>query len=55
MGKKIHGKSNTKLYKSWYDMIRRCTDKNNRKYNIYGGRGISICNEWRNNFEEFEN
>lgn len=41
-----------KLYKSWFAMLDRCSNPNNKCYARYGGRGISVCNEW-NNYEEF--
>jgi len=47
-----HGKSKTKMYKSWSDMKSRCLNKNNKNYSRYGGRGISVCNEWLK-FEPF--
>lgn len=48
-----HGKSNTKLHGVWNTMKQRCTNPNNEKYNDYGGRGIVVCEEWRNSFEVF--
>lgn len=49
-----HGYSgNNKTYRSWDGMIQRCTNPNNKKYPIYGGRGITICKRWRNSFEDF--
>jgi hypothetical protein len=48
-----HGKSNTRLYKTWKGMIRRCYNANGDKYPNYGGRGITVCPEWRYNFEHF--
>ena len=36
------------LYKIWGDMINRCHNQNNKSYLNYGGRGISVCVEWRN-------
>lgn len=48
-----HGMSNTKLYYVYNNMMRRCYDINNHKYKNYGGRGISVCDEWRNNKELF--
>ena len=33
-------------YKSWVAMISRCTHTTNKQYHRYGGRGISICQEW---------
>lgn len=41
-----HGKSRTKLYQTWADMKTRCLCKNNPFYYRYGGRGITICDEW---------
>lgn len=48
-----HGLANTRLYKIWCGMKKRCFNKNSQSYNNYGGRGISICNEWINNFQAF--
>lgn len=36
-------------------MIRRCYNKNATGYKNWGGRGIIICDEWKNNFENFYN
>jgi len=38
---------------SWRDMIQRCTNKNHAQYKDYGGRGIGICDGWRNSFVSF--
>ncbi len=48
-----HGKSDTKLYLVWREMITRTENQNAERYGIYGGRGISICGEWHNNFQLF--
>ncbi len=48
-----HGESNTRLYRVWAGIKDRCYNKNNKSYNDYGGRGISMCDEWRNSFESF--
>lgn len=40
-------------YRSWYAMIRRCTNPKNPKYKDYGGRGITVCERWRKSFEAF--
>ena len=50
---KIHGKSKTRLYRVWRGMKSRVFDKNSTKYDIYGGRGIQMCDEWKNSFEAF--
>lgn len=49
---KTHGKSRTKEYYSWRNMLRRCYDVNSVGYENYGGRGISVCNDWHI-FENF--
>lgn len=41
-----HGKSDTKTYRAWGNMIQRCTNPNNHHYEAYGGRGIQVCAEW---------
>ena len=38
--------SHTEEYKSWYEMIRRCYHKNRQNYKYYGGRGVTVCEEW---------
>jgi hypothetical protein len=40
-------------YGSWRNMLQRCTNKNHDQYKDYGGRGIRVCVEWRNNFQQF--
>jgi hypothetical protein len=42
-----------KYYSTWYNMIRRCYNPNDLNYKNYGGRGISVCDEWRNSFAAF--
>jgi hypothetical protein len=49
----IHGMSKTSIYTVWCSMIQRCTDKNHKRYNDYGGRGITVCDRWLNSFENF--
>lgn len=45
------GKS--KEYHSWQAMKRRCYDKNHDSYKNYGSREITVCDRWRNSFENF--
>lgn len=46
-------KSNTsKTYRSWRDMLKRCSNPKVPHYNNYGGRGISVCSRWAK-FENF--
>ena len=40
-------------YKSWRAMIERCYDENNASYSRYGARGISVCDRWRNSYDDF--
>lgn len=47
-----HGQSGTRLYWIWGGMINRCTNSTMHNYNNYGGRGITVCDEWRT-FEPF--
>lgn len=47
-----HGKSDTRIYRIWVDMKNRCNSTTNHAYDRYGGRGISVCDEW-NTFEPF--
>jgi len=50
---KKHGLSGHPIYQVWYGMNRRCYNKNCYSYRNYGGRGISVCDEWRNNVKIF--
>jgi hypothetical protein len=42
-----HGMSNEKIYNTWQAMIRRCYDESFNGYENYGGRGITVCERWR--------
>jgi len=44
--RKTHGKSRTKMYNRWFKMLERCRNEANAAYKNYGGRGISVCDEW---------
>ncbi len=48
-----HGQSYTRIYRIWQGMIHRCYDKNSINFRNYGGRGITVCDEWKNNFQAF--
>lgn len=50
---KTHGLSKSRIYNTWIHMIRRCTYTKDISFNRYGGRGISVCDEWKNSFESF--
>lgn len=47
------GDSKTRLYRIWHGMRERCYNPKSGAYFYYGGRGISICDEWRNDFFAF--
>jgi hypothetical protein len=50
---KTHGGSSTVEYRTWQSMLNRCYNKNVEHYESYGGRGIAVCDEWRNSFSAF--
>lgn len=49
-----HGKSHSRLYGVFRDMKTRCYNKNCKDYKNYGARGITICDEWLQDFLAFE-
>ncbi len=48
-----HGMSHFAEYPIWVSMIQRCHNKNSSVYSYYGGRGITVCQEWKDSFENF--
>ena len=48
-----HGMTNHPAHKVWTGMIKRCCRPSHPAYANYGGRGISVCEKWRNSFEAF--
>ena len=48
-----HGMRRTKIYNIWSAMIQRCHNEKNKGYYNYGGRGIIVCDRWRNSFKTF--
>lgn len=40
-------------YNSWSNMIQRCTNSRHPKFADYGGRGIAVCERWRNSYPDF--
>jgi hypothetical protein len=47
------GVNRTSVYTIWRGMIQRCYDRRSPQFPDYGGRGITICDEWRHSFETF--
>lgn len=41
-----HGMYGTREHRSWNALKARCNNPNNNRYYLYGGRGITVCNEW---------
>jgi hypothetical protein len=54
MGKsrKTHGMHNTRFYRIWRGILGRCLNKDDDAFHDYGGRGITVCDEWKD-FENF--
>lgn len=50
---KSHGKSKSRLYRIWGGIKTRCYNPNIEAYVNYGGRGILMCEEWKNDFQSF--
>jgi hypothetical protein len=54
-----HGQSMTEdrrataEYVAWAEMIKRCENSKSKSYVRYGGRGIRVCDRWRNDFSDF--
>ena len=51
--RRTHGQKRTRLYNIWCGMKARCQNPNEPAYPRYGGRGISVCDQWRHSFEVF--
>ena len=50
-----HNQSHNRIYFIWQSMKDRCYNSNNKNYKNYGGRNITVCNEWKNDFILFYN
>ncbi len=50
----IHGCSKSKLFFIWDGMIRRCHNPKHKSFPGYGGRGIAVCESWRQSFSVFK-
>ena len=51
--REYHGMNRSSEYETWINMKARCYNQNNHAYQRYGGRGIIVCNRWRNSFLTF--
>lgn len=48
-----HMESHTRLYRIWTGMKTRCGNPKHHEYYNYGGKGISVCDEWKDSFQAF--
>ena len=53
--RRTHGTSYDGIYHVYYTMLSRCTNPKNKAYNRYGGKGITVCEEWANSYMSFYN
>ena len=51
--KTTHGKAHSKLHYVWVAMKQRCFNPKVKNFKDYGGRGITVCDEWKNDFQAF--
>lgn len=49
-----HGDTRNRIYRIWCGMRQRCSYPKSKFYRYYGGRGIRVCDEWRNNYHAFK-
>lgn len=53
MKQTTHGLRNSSEYNIWCHMKSRCYNTNVKRYQDWGGRGITVCDRWKNSFENF--
>lgn len=52
--RRTHGRNTADpTYMSWSALKDRCNNPNNQRFEHYGGRGISVCDRWKESFENF--
>lgn len=49
-----HGKAKSRIYQTYNRMMQRCYNPKTRSYPTYGAKGITVCEEWKNDFLIFE-
>lgn len=50
---RIHGETRSRLHIEWSSMRSRCNNQKNKRYDRYGGRGITVCPEWDHSYVAF--
>lgn len=53
-GRFSHGETQTRLHYIWRGILASCSQTTNRQFPNYGGRGIKVCQRWRNSFTSFK-
>lgn len=48
-----HGFHGSDVYKLWCGIVKRCENESSSNFEYYGGRGINLCEEWRNSPKSF--
>lgn len=48
-----HGMYKTPTYRSFYNMLHRCYKASHKNFDNYGGRGIKVCDRWKDSFDNF--
>ena len=51
--KTVHGHRGERLYRIWQGMKQRTTNQHGKDYARYGGKGISVCDEWAKDYLTF--
>lgn len=51
---KFNKRKGTRLYNTWQSMKARCYNNKDKHYKIYGARGITVCDEWLNDYDAFK-
>ena len=53
IGNRKHGRCGTRIYRIYFNMLRRCNNPKDTAYERYGGRGITVCDEWKHDMAAF--
>ena len=54
MNNKTHGMTKTRLYRIWRGIKKRCRYEKDASYKYYGSKGIDVCDEWFDSFDNFK-